>query len=44
VSSQGAAAMVAAALGNPFRENNRREAGEAELRVLLGAAGADAGS
>jgi alcohol dehydrogenase class IV len=28
-------AMVAAAMDNPFRDNNRREAGEAELRELL---------
>jgi alcohol dehydrogenase class IV len=31
--------MVAAALGNPFRDNNRRVAGADELRELLGAAG-----
>jgi alcohol dehydrogenase class IV len=31
-------AMVAAAMENPFRENNRRDAGEEELRVLLAAA------
>jgi alcohol dehydrogenase class IV len=28
-------AMVAAAMDNPFRENNRRESGEDELRELL---------
>jgi alcohol dehydrogenase class IV len=28
-------AMVAAALDNPFRDNNRRDAGEDELRELL---------
>jgi alcohol dehydrogenase class IV len=28
-------AMVAAAMDNPFRDNNRREAGEDELRELL---------
>jgi alcohol dehydrogenase class IV len=33
-------AMVAAALENPFRDNNRREAGEGELRALLADAGA----
>jgi alcohol dehydrogenase class IV len=33
-------AMVAAALTNPFRENNRRLAGEAELRAILAEAGA----
>jgi alcohol dehydrogenase class IV len=32
--------MVAAALENPFRANNARSAGEAELRALLAAAGA----
>jgi len=40
VGEAGAAAMVAAAMANPFRENNRREAGEEDLRELLGAAGA----
>jgi len=34
--------MVAAALGNPFLENNRREAGADELRAILAAAGAGA--
>jgi alcohol dehydrogenase class IV len=33
-------AMIAAALSNPFAENNRRPAGEADLRGLLAAAGA----
>ena len=32
--------MVAAAMSNPFRDNNRREAGPADLRALLAAAGA----
>jgi alcohol dehydrogenase class IV len=32
--------MVAAALSNPFRANNRREAGADELRAILAAAGA----
>jgi len=32
--------MVAAALRNPFRENNRHNAGETELRAILAAAGA----
>jgi len=32
--------MVAAALGNPFRDNNRRPAGPDDLRRLLAAAGA----
>jgi alcohol dehydrogenase class IV len=36
----GAELMVAAAMTNPFRENNRREAGAEELRALLAAAGA----
>ncbi len=40
VGEAGAAAMVAAAMANPFRENNRREAGEDELRELLRVAGA----
>jgi alcohol dehydrogenase class IV len=40
VDAVGARAMAAAALGNPMRENNRREVGEAELRELLAAAGA----
>jgi alcohol dehydrogenase class IV len=40
VSAAGAEAMVAAAMDNPFRLNNRREAGEDELRELLAAAGA----
>src|SRR5579875_116879 len=34
----GVDAMVAAALANPFRENNCRPAGEPELRALLAAA------
>jgi alcohol dehydrogenase class IV len=42
VSTAGVEAMVSAALSNPFRENNRREAREAELRALLDAAGAGA--
>jgi alcohol dehydrogenase class IV len=40
VSAAGAEAMVAAAMDNPFRLNNRCEAGEGELRELLAAAGA----
>ena len=40
VESAGVDAMVAAALDNPFRANNRREAGEGELRGLLAEAGA----
>jgi alcohol dehydrogenase class IV len=40
LSAEGAAAMVAAAMDNPFRANNRREAGEDELRDLLVAAAA----
>jgi alcohol dehydrogenase class IV len=40
VGEERTAAMVAAAMANPFRENNRREAGEQELRELLRAAGA----
>jgi alcohol dehydrogenase class IV len=40
VSVAGAAAMFAAAMDNPFRLNNRREADEEELRELLAAAGA----
>jgi alcohol dehydrogenase class IV len=34
-------AMIAAAMRNPFRENNRRVASEGELRAILAAAGAD---
>jgi hypothetical protein len=34
--------MVAAALGNPFRQNNRRLAEEPDLRELLERAGAPA--
>jgi alcohol dehydrogenase class IV len=33
-------AMIAAAMRNPFRDNNRRPAGEDELRAILVAAGA----
>jgi alcohol dehydrogenase class IV len=40
VSEVEADAMVTAALSNPFTENNRRPAGEADLRGLLVAAGA----
>ena len=40
VAAEGTAAMIAAAMDNPFRLNNRREAGEGELRELLAAAGA----
>jgi alcohol dehydrogenase class IV len=40
VSPPGAAAMAAAAMDNPFRLNNRREAGESELAELLAGAGA----
>jgi len=36
-----ASQMIAAALGNPFRLNNRRLAEEAELRDLLAVAGAE---
>ena len=32
--------MVTAALGNPFRENNRRRADADELRELMAVAGA----
>ncbi|HXR13401.1 MAG TPA: iron-containing alcohol dehydrogenase [Solirubrobacteraceae bacterium] len=42
VSGAGTDAMVAAAMGNPFRDNNRREAGVEELRGVLAAAGAGA--
>jgi alcohol dehydrogenase class IV len=35
--------MVQAALVNPFRDNNRRLAGEADLRAILAAAGAPPG-
>jgi alcohol dehydrogenase class IV len=38
VDEAGSAAMVAAAMANPFRENNRREAGQEELWGLLRAA------
>jgi alcohol dehydrogenase class IV len=38
--AHGAELMVAAAMSNRFRENNRREAGEEQLRALLAAAGA----
>jgi alcohol dehydrogenase class IV len=41
LSASGVEAMVAAALENPFRANNLRESGEAELRELLAAAGAE---
>jgi alcohol dehydrogenase class IV len=37
--SSGAENMVRAALVNPFRLNNRREAGERELRAILAATG-----
>jgi len=40
VSAAGTDAMVAAAMDNPFRLNNRREAGEVQLHELLAAAGA----
>jgi len=40
VGPAGVAAMTAAAMDNPFRSNNRREAGEAELAELLASAGA----
>jgi alcohol dehydrogenase class IV len=40
LSAADAGLMVAAALGNPFLANNRRAAGEAELRDLMAQAGA----
>jgi alcohol dehydrogenase class IV len=40
VGADGARAMVAAAMSNPMRQNNRREASEEELSGMLGAAGA----
>jgi alcohol dehydrogenase class IV len=40
LTAAGAELMVAAALANPFLANNRRAAGEPELRGLLAAAGA----
>jgi alcohol dehydrogenase class IV len=40
VSAAGSASMVAAAMVNPLRPNNAREAGEDELRGVLAAAGA----
>lgn len=42
LSAAGADAMIAAATSNPFRANNRREAGAEELRGVLAAAGARA--
>ncbi|GAA4782927.1 ethanolamine utilization ethanol dehydrogenase EutG [Actinomycetospora chlora] len=40
VGPDGAAAMVEASTGHPFRRNNRREADDDQLRALLAAAGA----
>ena len=43
LSPQDVELMVAAALANPFLHNNRRPAGEPELRALMAAAGAPVG-
>lgn len=40
LSAEGAEQMIAAALENPFRENNARPADEADLRAVMAAAGA----